>query len=127
MLDRDHAPAGEAAAVAAAVHLEHDRHVEVAAAQEIRVQRVHLPALHRARGGHQRLPEHLAAEHLRRADVAALAAKQVVLDPLEVEQLQQLRQARWPSVTRHSGGATPSRSCMIGLVVVYCRNCLFSG
>ena len=94
MLDRDHAPAGEAAAVAAAVHLEHDRHLQVAAAQEVGVQRVHLPALDGARGGDQRLAEHLAAEHLRRADVAAVAAEQVVLDPLEVEDLQEFRQAR---------------------------------
>ncbi len=94
MLDRDHAPAGETAAVAAAVHLEHDRHREVAAAQEIGVQRVHLPAFDGARGRDQRLAEHLAPEHLRRADVAAVAAEQVVLDPLEVEDLQQFRQAR---------------------------------
>jgi hypothetical protein len=38
----------------------------------------------------QRLPEHLAAEHLRAADVAALAAEQVELDALELEQAQQV-------------------------------------
>jgi len=77
----------------AAVDFEHDRHREVAAAQEISVQRVDLPPFHRARGCDECLPEHLASEHLRRADVAALAAEQVVLDPLEVEKLQHFRQA----------------------------------
>jgi hypothetical protein len=28
---------------------------------------------------------------------------------------------------RLGGPATPRRFCMTGLVVVYCRNCLFSG
>ena len=126
MLDRDHAPARETAAVAAAVHLEHDRHLQVAAAQEIGVQRVHLPLLDGARGRDQRLAKHLPAEYLRRTHVAAVAAEQVVLDPLEVEDLQEIRQARLTS-RAHSGGATPSRSRMIGLVVVYWRNCRFSG
>jgi hypothetical protein len=27
----------------------------------------------------------------------------------------------------HSAAATPKRFCMIGLVVVYCKNCRFSG
>jgi hypothetical protein len=31
----------------------------------------------------KRLAQHLAAEHLRAADVAALAAKQIQLEPLE--------------------------------------------
>ena len=94
MLDRDDAPAREAAAVAAAVDVEHDRHRQVAATKEVGMQRVHLAVLDRARRGDQRLAEHLATEHLGRADVAALAAEQVVLDPLEIEQLQHFREAR---------------------------------
>ena len=91
VLDRDDAAVGEARAVAAAVHLVDDRRVEVAAPQEIRVQRMHRAlGLDRAARGHQRLPEHLPAEHLRTADVAALAAEQVDLEPLEIEQLQQV-------------------------------------
>ena len=42
---------------------------DVGAPQEIGVQRVHLPALHGARCGDQRLAEHLTAEHLRRGDL----------------------------------------------------------
>ena len=80
----------KAAAVAAAVHLVDDRRVEVAAAQEIRVQRMHGAALDGAARGHERLPEHLSAEHLRTADVAALAAEQVHLEPLELEHFQQV-------------------------------------
>ena len=41
---------------------------------------------------HQRLAEHLPAEHLRRTDVAALAAEQIHLQRLELEQLQQIRE-----------------------------------
>ena len=36
----------------------------------------------------QGLSQHLAAEDLRRADVVALAAEQVVLETLEVQQVQ---------------------------------------
>ena len=92
VLDRYDAAAGEAAAVAAAIHLVDDRRVEIAAAQEVRVQRVHEAPLDRAAGRHQRLAEHLSAEHLRAADVAALAAEQVLLEPLEVEQPDQVRE-----------------------------------
>ena len=87
---------------------------------------MHLPLLDGARGRDQRLAKHLAAEHLRRAHVATVAAEQVVLDPLEIEDLQEIRQALRTSRAQ-SGGATPSRSRMIGLVVVYWRNCRFSG
>jgi hypothetical protein len=90
VLDRHHAPAGEAAAVAAAVHLEDDRHAEVAAAQEVGVQRVHAAPVHGPGRGDQGLPQHLPAEDLRRADVAALAAEQVVLEGLEVAEFQQV-------------------------------------
>ena len=82
MLDRDDAPAGEAATVAAAIHLEYDRGIDVAAAQEIGVQRMHQAAVHRPRRRHQRLTENLPAEYLRRADVAALAAEQIVFEAL---------------------------------------------
>jgi hypothetical protein len=38
----------------------------------------------------QRLPEHLAAEYLRAADVPAVTAEDVVLDTLELEQMDQV-------------------------------------
>ena len=89
---------------------------------------MHAAPVHRARRGDQGLAQHLPAEDLRRADVTALAAEQVVLEALEVEQLQQVGESRvHGGRSAQSGGATPSRSRMIGLVVVYCRNCRFSG
>ena len=45
----------------------------------------------------QRLAEHLPAEHLRAAGVAALAAKQVDLEPFELELLLQVGESRCPS------------------------------
>jgi hypothetical protein len=93
VLDRDDTAAGEARAVTTAVDLVHDRRIEVAPPQEIRMQRVHQARhLHGLARRHQGLAEHLAAEHLRTADVAALAAKEVHLDPLEPQQLQQVRE-----------------------------------
>ena len=50
--------------------------------------------LDRAARGHQRLPEHLPAEHLRAAYVAADTPEQVDLQPLEVEQLEQVGEHR---------------------------------
>ena len=93
MLDGHDPPAGEAAAVAAALHLVDDRRVEVAAAQEVGVQGMHETALDGARCRHQGMPEHLPAEHLGRAEVAADAAKEVELDSLQVQQLQQFGEA----------------------------------
>ena len=55
MLDRGDTAAREAAAIATAVDLEDDRRVDVAAAQEIRMQRMHLPAVDRAGSRDERL------------------------------------------------------------------------
>ena len=43
----------------------------------------------------QRLAQHLPAEHLRAARIAALAAKQVHLEPFELELLLQIGEAVW--------------------------------
>ena len=59
-LDRHDAAGGEALAVADAVHLVDDRHLGIARQQEIGVHRVRRPAVDRARGGNQGLPDHLA-------------------------------------------------------------------
>ena len=73
VLDRDDAAAGEALAVAAAIDVVDDGRVEVAAPQKVRVQRMHHAALgDRARCRPQGLAQHLAAEDLRAADIAAL-------------------------------------------------------
>src|SRR6185437_1165319 len=55
-------------------------------------QRMHDAIFDRRGGGRQRLAEHLAAEHLRAADVAALAPEEIHLEGLELQQLQQIRQ-----------------------------------
>ena len=62
-LTRDHASRGEAAPVPDALDLEKDRFARVAAQNEINVERMQRPALHRTLRGDQRLRDHLAAEH----------------------------------------------------------------
>ena len=94
VLDRDDAAVAEALAVARDVDLVDDRRVDVAGDEEVRVQRVHLPALDGVARGRQRLTEHLPAEHARAAQVAALAAKDPILDALELEQLQEIGEDR---------------------------------
>ena len=89
MLNRDDPARGEVIAVARPVDLVDDRRIEVAAAQKVGVQRVDDAILDRRGRRHQRLTEHLAAEYLRDADVAAFAAKQVQLEPLERHDLEQ--------------------------------------
>src|SRR6185437_9146380 len=120
---------------------------------------MHDAPVDRSRGGGERLTEHLAAEDLGAADIAALAAKKIHLEGLELEELQQIRELRvhcLPGaksasprcaasrsariISRPRGAAlgrftacfctqsgTPSRWCMMGLVVVYCRNWRFCG
>ena len=89
------APRGEAAAVPAAIHAVDDGLREIPAPQEIRVHRVHDPAVvDRAVRGHERLAENLPAEHLGAARVAAFTAKQVDLQALELELLLQVGETR---------------------------------
>ena len=90
VLDRSHAAAGKAMAVAAAIDEIHDRRVEIAAPEEVRMERMHHAALiDRCVGGLQRLTEHLPAVDLRAANVAALAPKNIDLDPFEFQQAHQ--------------------------------------
>ena len=88
VLDRDHAPRGEAPAVADAVDVVEDRHLGIARQQKLRVHRVRRPALDRAARGDQRLADHLAAEHALPADLGAAAAEQIEFERLEIEQIQ---------------------------------------
>ena len=90
VLDGDDAAVREAVAVEAAIHLIDDGGVAIAAPQEIRVQRVHHARFDGGGRGAQGLPEHLSAEYLRSADVAALTAEQIHLELLELEQRQQV-------------------------------------
>src|SRR4029079_16855311 len=87
---RGHAAHRETAAVARALDVVDDRVLDVARAQEVRVQRMRVAVgVDGLLRGGERLPEHLAAEHVARADVATFAAEQVVLEALELEQGEQ--------------------------------------
>ncbi|KAG1246515.1 hypothetical protein G6F68_014609 [Rhizopus microsporus] len=77
MLDRGDPAHREAAAIAGTVHVVDDRVVDVAGAQEIGVQRMHVAAVvDRSLRRGQCLAQHLPAEHVLGADVAALPAEQ---------------------------------------------------
>ena len=87
MLDSGDSAHRETMAVAGAIDIEHDRRGDVAGTQEVGVNRMHAAAgVNRRLRGSQRLPEHLAAEDILGADVAALAAKQIFFEALEREQ-----------------------------------------
>jgi hypothetical protein len=91
VLDRRHAPRGEAAAVAQPLHEVDDRRGEIAGQDEVAVERVRGSiGLHGPAGGDQRLGQHLPAEHAPGADVAIRAAKDVDLELLEVEDREEL-------------------------------------
>ena len=95
MLDGRDAPGGEAAAVAHALDVVDDRPRRIAGQQEVGVQRVG-DALrrHRAHGRHQRLAQHLAAVDPLPALLRAAAAKQVLLQRLQVQDGEQTARAR---------------------------------
>ena len=77
-------------AVADAVDLVDDRHRRVARPHEVAVQRMRRAAVDGPGRGDQRLPDHLAAEHALPAGLRRLAAKQVHLERLEVEDAEQV-------------------------------------
>jgi len=86
VLDGDHPPRREALAVAVALHLVDDRHVDVAFAHEIGVQAVRRAVLRDgAAGGDERLPDHLTAEQALEALLGVAPAEEVLLDAFEVE------------------------------------------
>jgi hypothetical protein len=87
MLDRHDAAVRKAAAIAGAIDFVDDRRRHVAAAQEVGVQRMGDPALDRMLRGRQGLSEYLATKDLGAADVAAVSAKNILLDPLEFQQM----------------------------------------
>ena len=99
-------------AVAAAVDFVDDGHPGIAGAQEIGVQRMADAILDGAVGRDQRLTQDLPAEDALPAVLGRHAAEDVVLDPLKVEQGQELGQRapsrRRPGLRRR---AFPSKSC----------------
>ena len=94
MLDRLHAPGAEAAAVPDAIDLVDDRRRHVAWEQEVPVQRVRQPVVDRPRRRHQGLTDHLAPEDAFSSVIAGLTAKEVHLEPLEIELADQVCEGR---------------------------------
>ena len=84
------APRGETLAVADAVDVVDDRHFRIAAQQEIGVQRMGRPVIDGAAGRDQRLTDHLAAEDALPADLRAAAAKEILLQRFEVEDVEEI-------------------------------------
>src|SRR4051812_8418204 len=85
VLDGDHAPRREAASVADAVHLVHDRDRRIAGTQEVRVQRVHAPVVgDRAARGDECLRSDLPAEDALVRRLGAQPPEEVHLERLEV-------------------------------------------
>ena len=93
LLDGDDAPGGEALAVAKPVDLVDDRRGQVPGADEVPVRGVDAAVRRdRLRRGREGLPEHLSAEDGPPPEVLAFAAKQVAIDALEREQVDQVLQ-----------------------------------
>ena len=92
VLDRDDSSGGEAATVAQAVDLVEDRYARVARSEEVRVQRMDVPAgfVDRAGRRDERLAGDLAPEHPLAVFVGLDAPEDVDLDRLEVEQVDQV-------------------------------------
>src|SRR5690606_26108679 len=68
------------------------RSSDLAGAQEVGVQRMRVAVVvERGLRRRQRLAEYLAAEHVLGADVAALAAEEVVLEPFQRQQVDEFR------------------------------------
>ena len=85
MLNRDDAAVRETAPVPRSIDFVHDRRVHVTATQELSVQRVGDAAFDGVLCRCQRLAQHLPAEYLWSTDIAAVAAKNVVFDALELQ------------------------------------------
>ena len=94
VLNRNDAAVAECLAVPGPVDVVDDRCGDIAATQEIGMQGMRGPPVDRVVRRRQRLPENLTTENLRAADVAALAAEDVLLDPLELEQMQEVGEDR---------------------------------
>jgi len=88
VLDRHHAARSEAGAIARAIHLVENRHLRIAGAQEIGMQGMAKAPFDRAGRRHQRLAQHLTAENALNAVLGADAAKDVLFDLFQIEQIQ---------------------------------------
>ncbi len=86
MLDGEHLPGREVAAVADPIHLVEDRGGGVPGAEEVRVKRVDDHPVDGPGGRNQRLACDLPTEHPLAVLVGAPTPKQVHLDGLEIEE-----------------------------------------
>src|ERR1700722_8243519 len=94
VLGGTHPAARETGAVPGALHLIDDGRRDVAAAQEVGMQRMHRALLDRLAGRAKRLCDDLTAEDLRGSDIAARAAKEVTLKTFEFKYANEVRQKR---------------------------------
>src|SRR5262249_7926125 len=88
VLDRDHTARGEARSVSTSVDLVENRNFGIATAQEISVERVALPSLDRPAGSNKCLTQNLASEHALHPVCRALAAEDIDLYLLEIEEIE---------------------------------------
>src|SRR5262249_32754502 len=93
VLDRGDAPRGVALAVAQALNLVDDRNLWIARQDEIAMDGIGQPSLPGAAGRDHRLSDHLTAEYPLPARLRAVAAEQIHLERLEIEDGDQVDQA----------------------------------
>jgi len=93
MLDRGNTAGRIALTVAQPLDLVDDRNLRIARQDEIAMQRMGQAAFDGAACRHHRLSDHLPTEHPLPARLRAVAAKQVHLDRLEIENGNQVNQA----------------------------------
>jgi hypothetical protein len=72
-----------------------NRNLGIAGAQEVAVERMADTAFDSPTCGHQSLAQHLAAEYALHAVFWALAAKDIFLDLLKIEQVENFRDGRF--------------------------------
>ena len=68
--------------------------IRIAGAQEISMQRMDVATFDRGIRRHQRLAQHLPAEHATMAGIATLATKQIQLQALQLQHLKQIGEQR---------------------------------
>ena len=87
VLNRDNPSHRKGAAVAGAIDVIDDGRLDVPAAQEVGMQGMRPPVFYGVMSGGQRLAQHLPAKYLGTADIAALAAKNILFDTLEPQEM----------------------------------------
>jgi len=94
VLNRNNTTVGKTATIARAIYFVNDGCIHVAAAQKVSVQRMCNTAFHSVLCRRQCLSENLTTKYLRTADVAAVTAKNILFDSLELEKRYEVLQYR---------------------------------